>query len=285
MSGIPGSVSRGFSTFLREEVNFDVVRDYFTHDDFGIIMDYKWAEGPLLHTDRPYRLSGARLMRVLEGSIRYRINLLECEVSQGQVIWIPDAVLVEFLSATEDYRLQAITFNDKYHRRDDAKVFTLSEDEWQQLDSLAVLIRSVAGNDPFPKRVVDDLISAYLGILEESAAFHSAPVPLLARKEQIFRQFISLVGIHFREHRDTAFYAGQLCLASHYLSPLIREASGESPSTWITKGVISEAKVLLKQSDKTVLQISEELGFPNAPFFCRYFKRETGMTPSEYRER
>lgn len=271
--------------FLREEVNFDVVGDYFTHDDFGIIMDYKWAEGPLLHTDCPYRLSGARLMRVLEGSIRYRINLLECEVSQGQVIWIPDAVLVEFLSATEDYRLQAITFNDKYHRRDDAKVFTLSEDEWQQLDSLAVLIRSVAGNEPFPKHVVEDLISAYLGILEQSAAFHTPPVPLPARKEQLFRQFISLVGIHFREHRDTAFYAGQLCLASHYLSPLIREASGESPSTWITKAVISEAKVLLKQSDKTVLQISEELGFPNAPFFCRYFKRETGMTPSEYRER
>ena len=82
------------------------------------------------------------------------------------------------------------------------------------------------------------------------------------------------------EHRDTAFYARQLCLASHYLSPLIRQASGESPSTWITKAVISEAKVLLKQSDKTILQISEELGFPNAPFFCRYFKRETGTTPS-----
>ena len=44
------------------------------------------------------------------------------------------------------------------------------------------------------------------------------------------------------------------------------------------------ARVLLKQSEKTVLQISEDLGFPNAPFFCRYFKRETGMTPSEYRE-
>ena len=102
--------------FLREEVNYDVVGDYFSHDDFGIIMDYRWAKGPLLHADRPYRLSGARLMRVLEGSIRYRINLLEYTASRGQVIWIPDAALVEFLSATEDYRLQAITFNDKHHR-------------------------------------------------------------------------------------------------------------------------------------------------------------------------
>lgn len=81
-----------------------------------------------------------------------------------------------------------------------------------------------------------------------------------------------------------AFYARQLCIASHCLSPLIRQSSGDAPSTWIIKAVISEAKVLLKQSDKTVLQISEELGFPNSPFFCRYFKRETGMTPSEYRE-
>ena len=270
--------------FLRETVNYDVVGDYFAHGDFGIIMDYRWAEGPLLQTDRPYRLSGARLMRVLDGSIRYRINLLEYKAGRGQVIWIPDAALVEFLSASEDYRLQAIAFNDKHHRREDARVFTLAEAEWHQLGDLASIIRSVAGNAPFPKEVVGDLISAYLGILGQSAIFNTAPAPLPARKEQLFRQFISLVGIHFREHRDTAFYAQQLCLASHYLSPLIREASGESPSTWITKAVISEAKVLLKQSDKTVLQISEELGFPNAPFFCRYFKRETGMTPSEYRE-
>ena len=208
--------------FLREEVNYDVVGDYFSHDDFGIIMDYRWAKGPLLHADRPYRLSGARLMRVLEGSIRYRINLLEYTASRGQVIWIPDAALVEFLSATEDYRLQAITFNDKHHRREDARVFTISEAEWHQLDSLAILIRSVAGNEPFPKHVVEDLISAYLGILEQSATFNAAPAPLPARKEQLFGQFISLVGTHFREHRDTAFYARQLCLASHYLSPLIR---------------------------------------------------------------
>lgn len=39
-----------------------------------------------------------------------------------------------------------------------------------------------------------------------------------------------------------------------------------------------------RNDNAPVLQISEELGFPNAPFICRYFKRETGMTPSKYRD-
>ena len=138
--------------FLREEVNYDVVGDYFAHDDFGIIMGYRWAEGPLLQTARPYRLSGARLMRVLEGSIRYRINLLEYEAGRGQVIWIADAALVEFLSVSEDYRFQVIDFNDKHLRREDAEVFTLAKAEWHQLGDLASIIRSVAGNEPFQKK-------------------------------------------------------------------------------------------------------------------------------------
>ncbi len=101
-------------------------------------------------------------MRVLEGNIRYGINLLEYEVAKGQVIWIPDSALVEFASASEDYRLRTITFNDKHHKREDAIVFSLSGSEWQQLGDLSSLIRCVAGNEPFPKDVIEDLISAYL---------------------------------------------------------------------------------------------------------------------------
>lgn len=269
---------------LLEEASPEAVGDYFAYDSFGIIMRYRWADGPMLQEGRPYRLSGARLMRVLEGNIHYRINLLEHKVSKGQVIWIPDSALVEVISVSGDYCIQAIAFDDKRHRREDAQVFTLADTQWRQLADLAALIRGISGNEPFPKDVIEDLVSAYLGVLEQSAALGTT-ITLPVRRDQVFRRFISLVARHFRQHRDTAFYADQLCLASHYLSPLIKEVSGESPSTWITKAVISEAKVQLKQSDKTVLQISEELGFPNAPFFCRYFKRETGMTPSEYRDR
>lgn len=258
--------------------------DNFAYGNFGIMMNHLWADAPILQIGSPYRLKGARIVKVLEGSIRYRVNLLEYPVSSGEIIWIPDSTLLEVIGVSDDYRFQALAFDERCHRRDNAKIFTLSENQSTQLSKLASIIRQISDNKPFPGKVIGHLVSAYIGILEHSSESYTADSTLPSRREQIFTSFVSLVSQHFREHRDTAFYAEQLCLASHYLSSLIKEASGEPPSAWITKAVISEAKVLLKQSEKTVLQISEDLGFPNSPFFCRYFKRETGMTPSEYRQ-
>ena len=52
----------------------------------------------------------------------------------------------------------------------------------------------------------------------------------------------------------------------------------------IDRALITQAKVLLRHSDKSVAQISEDLNFPNPAFFSKYFKRLTAMTPLEYRE-
>ena len=51
----------------------------------------------------------------------------------------------------------------------------------------------------------------------------------------------------------------------------------------INRSVILKAKVLLKNSDMTIENISEELNFPNSPYFCRFFKKQMGCTPKEYR--
>ena len=60
--------------------------------------------------------------------------------------------------------------------------------------------------------------------------------------------------------------------------------SGKTVSEWISKAVITEAKVLLKDTGAPVADISETLNFPTDSFFCRFFKKETGMTPTQYRK-
>ena len=67
---------------------------------------------------------------------------------------------------------------------------------------------------------------------------------------------------------------------------IIKKDTGISPKGWITYFLAARAKVLLdSREDHTVQQISNLLGFGEQASFARFFKRETGMTPKEYRSR
>ena len=103
------------------------------------------------------------------------------------------------------------------------------------------------------------------------------------RAEEYFKQFTHLLGEHFREERSVGFYARQLCITPKYLTTLIKRISGQSVSEWIDNYVIIEAKTLLKYSHMSIQEIAYYLNFPNQSFFGSYFKRNTGMSPSQYK--
>lgn len=103
------------------------------------------------------------------------------------------------------------------------------------------------------------------------------------RAEEYFKQFTHLLGEHFRQERSVGFYARQLCITPKYLTTLIKRISGKSVSEWIDSYVILEAKTLLKYSNMSVQEIAYYLNFPNQSFFGSYFKRNTGMSPSQYK--
>ena len=69
------------------------------------------------------------------------------------------------------------------------------------------------------------------------------------------------------------------------MSTLVKQVSGKAAKQWIDDAMITRAKVALRHSDKTVAEIAEEMNFPNPSFFCKYFKRLTGLTTQSYRGR
>lgn len=105
-----------------------------------------------------------------------------------------------------------------------------------------------------------------------------------ARKEELLHNFFRLMMTHRKEIRNVAFYADKLFVTPKYLSSTLKKTTGKTAIEWINEAVIIEAKSMLKMSKKTVLQISDELNFPNPSFFGRYFKQYAGMTPVQYRE-
>ena len=82
----------------------------------------------------------------------------------------------------------------------------------------------------------------------------------------------------------TSFYASLLHITPKYLTTIIKQVSGRSAAEWIDECVILEAKNLLKYSSMSIQQIAYYLNFPNQSFFGTYFKRRTGMSPTEYKQ-
>lgn len=107
------------------------------------------------------------------------------------------------------------------------------------------------------------------------------------RHADIFNRFCDLVVKHYRESREVKFYADQLNLTPKHLSKIIRTATnGLSPVKWIEQYVTTQAKRLIESgATATIQETAYMLGFTEPTAFYRYFKRVTGMTAKQYREK
>ena len=105
-----------------------------------------------------------------------------------------------------------------------------------------------------------------------------------SKQDILVEKFLAIVKENYRKQRMIEFYSEKLFLTPKHLSRVIRERSGKSAGEWIGDHVMLEARALLKSTDKTIQQISDELNFPSQSFFGKYFKRRAGISPKEYRK-
>ena len=78
--------------------------------------------------------------------------------------------------------------------------------------------------------------------------------------------------------------ASKLSLSARYLSDLLKQETGKTALEHIHISLVTEAKNILLSTDNTVAETAYQLGFENPPYFSRLFKKEVGLTPTEYRE-
>lgn len=88
---------------------------------------------------------------------------------------------------------------------------------------------------------------------------------------------------HFQEQISVESLAESLHLNRSYLSTLFRAHSGMSIMQYLQHYRILHAITLLERSNKSIKEIASDVGFSDAMYFSRLFKKHTGMTPSEYR--
>ena len=85
-------------------------------------------------------------------------------------------------------------------------------------------------------------------------------------------------------HRDVCYYARLFHLSSKHFSKVIQQQTGYNAGHWIRHFVILAAKQMLTyEPDASVQAVADRFGFPDQASFCRYFKRGTGLSPTQFR--
>lgn len=104
------------------------------------------------------------------------------------------------------------------------------------------------------------------------------------KQENLTDDFFRLLYLHFRSEHNVGFYAEKLNRTPKYLSTAIRRISGKSVPYWISTALTSEIRRLLKTTDMTITEISEELNFSSPSVLVQFFRHNTGVTPLQYRK-
>jgi AraC-like DNA-binding protein len=105
------------------------------------------------------------------------------------------------------------------------------------------------------------------------------------RKEVIFDNFCEELRKHFSINRTIPFYSGRLGVSPKYLNDIVKEKTQITANDYIDKVTVTECKALLSSTEMSIQRISMLMNFSSYSGFGKFFKRMTGMSPTEYRER
>lgn len=246
----------------------------------------------------PMKFESTVSVFLMRGEASIEIDLIHYDIEAPSLIHIRSGQILQISGCSDDLSLSFIVMSRKFA---DSIVLLINNPRLAVIDRISPCkklpatevyyytqlysqIRKLSQNKENPysyKAVAFCLTSffcgyAYRHYLTDGKTMHSA-------QERISKEFMALVHDNFRQQRFLDFYAGKMDISAKHLSRTLKQVTGLTAVEWIERHVVLEAKVLLKSTDRTIQQISDELSFHSQSFFTQYFKKHVGMTPKEYR--
>lgn len=252
----------------------------------------------LLH--QPFRTNGYTLLLLKHGEVHVRVNMFNYKLKQNDLLIISPSAIREYLYAQPNSEIQALLFTKKY-------VFNLSLKEsfvdtfnmllsrthfhlrtqshvFEDFRALTFLINKQL-NEHRVNDICDLLLLSILTMIFKISKGGTLLIPKETNRRQsnLVMHFFQLLPPNIRRTREVSDYATMLEVNPRYLSKVLVQKTGKSASVLITEMVILEAKVLLSKPETAIRQAALELGFPDQFVFSKYFKKHTGINPSQYR--
>lgn len=159
-------------------------------------------------------------------------------------------------------------------------------DEHPILEHVRALMSLLAQNTPPGDPLVDETaqhgLALLLCTLLKARAKRENETAILPRR--VVQEFARLVELHLNDHWTVKRYAGEIGVTRDHLQHAVRRHAGRSPLEYIHARMTETACSLLIASDLTVAEIAYRLGFSDAAYFNRFFKRRAGISPGVFRK-
>ena len=221
---------------------------------------------------------------VKSGSANAIVNLENFTWQAGDIIVMSSYTMLEVKTATPDFDMVVVYIGEEVPTEGNMVLHT-TPDEWQEMMKMVDTLWTVARHHPFRKEVVMALAASMISNVQYITKKDAlSNMEKLSNDERIFWRFKRNVDKYADKEHYVSFYAEQQCLSANYLSTIVSKVSGSSATEWINRALVLHAKVLLKTTQQKTSEIADSLGFSDHATFTKFFKRETGLTPREFRE-
>lgn len=234
----------------------------------------------------------------LSGNATFEYNMEpKVFVPQEVGVTLPNS-LMAYSATSDDYQALLVIvskdfFNDLIRRTafmDYKKYYyhpscVLNGDQYEKIRSILRVLQIISDSE-HPKRIetLENLLDILFYTLTRYRGEEGVKSESEKRSEQLFNRFYDLLTTYYAEHHEIGWYAAQLSLTPKYFSSVIRHTTDKSAAEWISIVLIMQAKKLLRtRRNWTVQQVAYELGFAENATFCRFFKDQTGQTPTRFR--
>lgn len=251
----------------------------------------------------PFSISNFSVLLIKNGKINIRFHDETTILKRSDLFLIPYNSVCTKLEVTANVQLYLIrtnfdfAFNNFYEKelsdafsflmlKSDQKI-SLQQKDFKVLSVIYKLMNALQYGNERPEVLSKLRRICFNLFIYELKFIHSKYKPELdldfSRKESIVIQFLTLLSIHFRTQHHVQFYAGALFITPGHLNKMVKESTGKTAKSFIIEALINVSKNLLTDSHYTVAYIADELEFSSPENFGVFFKRHTGMLPTEFR--
>ena len=243
----------------------------------------------------PHRIRFFALLIVTKGSGSHKVDLKEYLLTEGSVLKIAKGQVHAFqnnptyegflIIFTEDFvlnyfsksSLNLISHLYNYHLST-----PIYEDNVLNQDFLQQLSLELANQNTYAQKdIVAALLNLYLLRLERQS--NDSKLENNSKQYQIFIQFKNLVESNYTKTRNVKDYANMLYVSTKLLNQIIKDFTLNTAKNFIDDYVILEAKRAIVSTNKSLKEITFDIGFDEVTNFTKFFKNKTGHSPKDFR--